>query len=129
MPPVTNKDKKAIQIGLNAGIRHFALSFANRASDVALMRDLCGPESKIISKIESRSALYNLDKIIELNSFENLKKIELNKGFKEAAVNEDNKKKEFFHLGPMNKWKNLLSNDIITKIETIFKKVSGKLLE
>lgn len=66
MPPVTNKDTKAIQIGLNAGIRHFALSFANRASDVALMRDLCGPESKIISKIESRSALYNLDKIIEL---------------------------------------------------------------
>ena len=63
-----------------------------------------------------------IDKIIELNSFENLKKIELSKGFKEAAVNENNSKKEFFHLGPMNKWKNLLSNDIITKIETIFKK-------
>ena len=63
-----------------------------------------------------------IDKIIELNSFENLKKIELSKGFKEAAINENNKKKEFFHLGPMNKWKNLLSNDIITKIETIFKK-------
>ena len=63
-----------------------------------------------------------IDKIIELNSFENLKKIEVSKGFKEAAVNENNKKNEFFYLGPMNKWKNLLSNDIITKIETIFKK-------
>ena len=63
-----------------------------------------------------------IDKIVELNSFENLKKIELSKGFKEAAINENNKKKEFFHLGPMNKWKNLLSTDIITKIETIFKK-------
>ncbi len=64
----------------------------------------------------------NIDKIIELNSFENLKKIEINKGFKEAAVNENDEKKEFFHLGPMNKWQNLLSNDIKTKIETIFKK-------
>ena len=32
-----------------------------------------------------------IDKIIELNSFENLKKIELSKGFKEAAINENNK--------------------------------------
>ena len=75
---------------------------------------------KINLKIEIDTE--KIDKIIELNSFENLKKIELSKGFKEAAVNENNKKKEFFHLGPMNKWKNLLSNDIITKIETIFKK-------
>ena len=66
MSPITNKDKKAIKIGLQKNVRHFALSFANRGSDVALMRDLVGPEVKIISKVESRSALNNLSEIINL---------------------------------------------------------------
>ncbi len=63
-----------------------------------------------------------IDQIIKLNSFENLKEIELNNGFKEAPVDANKKKKKFFYLGPMNKWQNLLSSDIKTKIETVFKK-------
>jgi pyruvate kinase len=66
MPPITDKDKEAIKIGLDKKIHHFALSFANKASDVSLMRELCGPEARIISKIESISALYNLEEILEV---------------------------------------------------------------
>ena len=42
-------------------------------------------------------------------------------GFKEASIDQENKKKQFFYLGPENKWQNLLSNDIKTKIEITFK--------
>ncbi len=66
MSPITDKDKKAIKIGLSQNINHYALSFANQGSDVELMRDLVGPQAKIISKVESRSALNNLGEIINL---------------------------------------------------------------
>ena len=66
MPPITDKDKEAIKIGLDKKIQHFALSFANKASDVSLMRELCGLEASIISKIESISALKNLEEILEV---------------------------------------------------------------
>ena len=63
--PLTEKDKAAIAIGLEKGISHFALSFTNRREDVEQMRALCGPEATIISKIESRLALINLDSILQ----------------------------------------------------------------
>jgi pyruvate kinase len=63
--PITEKDKKAIAIGRKNGIKHFALSFAANAENVKQFRELTGNDSKIISKIESRSALYNLNGIIE----------------------------------------------------------------
>ncbi len=64
---ITEKDRKAIEIGREMGIRHFALSFANRPEDVSQMRELCGDGACIISKIESRSGLHNLNGIIELS--------------------------------------------------------------
>ena len=62
---ITKNDEAAIKIGRDMGIRHFALSFANSAEDVARMRSLCGPDSTIISKIESLKALANLPAILE----------------------------------------------------------------
>ncbi len=63
LPPLTSKDREAIAIGLNKGISHFALSFASSGANVDLIRNLCGSDSFIISKIESRDGLANLDEI------------------------------------------------------------------
>ena len=64
--PLTEKDRAAITIGLDMGIRHFALSFANRPEDVQQMRAACGADANIICKIESPSGLANLSGIIGL---------------------------------------------------------------
>lgn len=64
--PLTDKDRAAVAIGLEKGIRNFALSFTNRRKDVEKMRESCGPESNIICKIESRSALENLESILDV---------------------------------------------------------------
>ena len=63
MPAMTEKDLKALAIGKDMGVRHVALSFANRASDVDEIRALCADDASVISKIECRNALKNLDEI------------------------------------------------------------------
>lgn len=68
MPPLTNKDMEAIQIGKQQGIKHFALSFANNPSDVNFIRNLIGPEAFLISKIESLSGVKNLEQIADLSN-------------------------------------------------------------
>ncbi len=65
MPPLTGKDLAAIAIGRRMGIRHFALSFAHRASDVDVIRSHTGDDAMIISKIECLSGLRNLAAIAE----------------------------------------------------------------
>jgi pyruvate kinase len=65
--PITQKDRDAIEIGRKMGLKHFALSFANNPSDVRQMRELCGSNACIISKIESRASLHNLEDIIRLS--------------------------------------------------------------
>lgn len=65
MPPLTKKDKIAIKIGREMGIKHFALSFANYVEDVDLIRSLAGEGAFIISKIESRNGVTNLKEIAE----------------------------------------------------------------
>lgn len=65
MPPLTDKDLAAIAIGRRMGIRHFALSFAHRASDVDVIRAKAGARTIIISKIECLSGLRNLASIAE----------------------------------------------------------------
>jgi len=66
-PPLTDKDLRAISIGKEKGIKHFALSFTNSGSDVKLIRELAGRNSFIISKIESRLGLSNLEEICKLS--------------------------------------------------------------
>ena len=75
------------------------------------------------------SELINLkieDKKIELaiksNEFENLKRIEKKDGFNEAVKNKETGEiKQFFNLGPNNKWENLLDLKTRKEIETKFK--------
>ena len=63
MPPLTLKDRAALELGVSKGIRHFALSFAHRGSDVDVVREIVG-DATVISKIECKSGLANLDDII-----------------------------------------------------------------
>jgi len=63
--PLTEKDRQAIKIGVKNGIKNFAMSFTNQPEDVDLIRELCSSDANIICKIESPSALINLEKIIE----------------------------------------------------------------
>ena len=63
LPPLTEKDRQAIEIGNRAGIRHVALSFANSAADVDETRSVAAPGAMIISKIECLNGLFNLSEI------------------------------------------------------------------
>ena len=63
-----------------------------------------------------------IEKCINNNSFDNLKKIEENKGFIEATNDSvTNKKRKFFNLGPENIWQNLLPSEIKESIESNFR--------
>ena len=53
-------------------------------------------------------------------NFQNLKDIELKKGFIESVTDNDNKKKNFFHLGPKNDFKKILDEKISSEIEKNF---------
>jgi len=63
LPPLTEKDQAAVDIGRELGIRHFALSFANGPDDVEVLRRRIGPGATLISKIECAGGLANLDAI------------------------------------------------------------------
>ncbi|MGE3773898.1 MAG: pyruvate kinase, partial [Gammaproteobacteria bacterium] len=60
---LTAKDRAALAYAREAGIRHVALSFANRGADVDLVRSLSLRDLYLISKIECRNALQHLDEI------------------------------------------------------------------
>lgn len=61
---ITEKDRKAIEIGMRLGIEHYALSFTNSAKDVRTLRSLIKGDSQIIAKIESRMGYENLSEIL-----------------------------------------------------------------
>ena len=63
MPSLTDKDKKALAIGIKKGICHIALSFTNKASDVDDFKSIAGEDIFTISKIESIEGLMNLKEI------------------------------------------------------------------
>jgi pyruvate kinase len=65
MPAMTEKDRRAIAIGMRKGVGHVALSFANRAADVDEIRALLAPHVKVTSKIECLNGLRNLAEIAE----------------------------------------------------------------
>ena len=50
LAPLTEKDVASIEIGLELGLTHFALSFANHPDDVEYIRGLAGDDAFIISK-------------------------------------------------------------------------------
>jgi ATP sulfurylase len=63
MPPLSEKDEAALDLGCELGLRHFALSFANLGSDVDEIRRHVGEDAFVISKIESLSGLGHLEEI------------------------------------------------------------------
>ncbi len=68
-------------------------------------------------KIDDKKIL----RTVESCNFENLRKMEKNEGFVEAAYSEkSNKKVDFFHLGKKNNWKNLLNQEMEKKIREVF---------
>ena len=64
LPPLTKKDKQAIQICSQLQIKYYALSFVHQASDIDELKRYVPKDSIIISKIECSQAILNLDNII-----------------------------------------------------------------
>lgn len=63
LPSLTEHDLASIEIGVRAGIRHFALSFANGADEVQRLRELVPPDSHVIAKIESMRGVHDVEGI------------------------------------------------------------------
>jgi sulfate adenylyltransferase len=59
----SDKDRAAIEYAARHGIRHFALSFCEHPTAVHRLRDMTGPDSTVIAKIESREGVRNLGAI------------------------------------------------------------------
>ena len=68
LPALTEKDKNDIDVGIEAGIDFFALSFVREATDLKLLSNYLeerGSRAKIIAKIEDQQAISNLESIIK----------------------------------------------------------------
>ena len=78
-----------------------------------------------LNAISNRTERVNKKKLessIESTNFSVLKNLEKKNGFQEATYSKEEKKfKTFFNLGFNNRWKKLLPNEIIKKIENSFK--------
>jgi pyruvate kinase len=64
LPGLTAQDVAAIRVGDRHGITHYALSFAASAAHVASIRELVPAGAHVMSKIESRAGVRNMDGII-----------------------------------------------------------------
>ncbi|MBI3649229.1 MAG: hypothetical protein HY240_10850 [Actinobacteria bacterium] len=64
LPPLSDKDRAAMAIAADHGLRHVALSFASSAENVELVRSLAPAGAHIMAKIESRLGVRNMDGII-----------------------------------------------------------------
>lgn len=65
---ITEKDIKDLDFGIKEGVDYIAMSFVGKGSDVKKLRELIsekGGNQKIISKIERKIAVENIDEILE----------------------------------------------------------------
>lgn len=69
LPPLSEKDYQAIELGLKEDIGHIAVSFVRRPEDLDEVRRATKNSMKIISKIECLDALNNLEPIISKSDF------------------------------------------------------------
>ena len=71
LPALTQKDIDDIKFGIKKGVDYIAASFIRSASDVLEIRRVLeengGSDIKIISKIESRDGVDNIDEILEVS--------------------------------------------------------------
>jgi pyruvate kinase len=66
LPSLTAKDRRDLRFGKSARVTYIALSFVRKASDVAeLRRSIGAHDIGIISKIETREALDEIDAIVD----------------------------------------------------------------
>ena len=75
-----------------------------------------------LSTLKSPININKIRKVVKSTTFSRMKKLEEEQGFEESKVNDLGKTVKFFNLGPKNNWKNLLSSQIIKKIENKFNK-------
>ena len=91
-----------------------------------LLRDPYQEFSKISEYLENHLNLKfdenKIKKSIETCSFQNLQNLEIDGKFNEQTVDKQNKSVKFFHLGPKNDWKKMLSKDVIEDINKKFEK-------
>ncbi len=69
LPSITDKDLRDLQFACTAGADYIGLSYVRSAKDVVVLRQhlkQMGCKAKIIAKIETKSAVRNLDSIIEV---------------------------------------------------------------
>ncbi|MBI2565684.1 MAG: hypothetical protein HYV63_01450 [Candidatus Schekmanbacteria bacterium] len=64
LPILTEKDRNAVALARDLGVRWFALSFVRSAADVAVARELLPAGATVIAKIENRPALAALPEIL-----------------------------------------------------------------
>ena len=66
MSPLTPKDREDLAYALRLGVDWIALSFVQRAEDMAELRRLVGDRAAVLAKIEKPAGLENLDEILDL---------------------------------------------------------------
>src|SRR5215211_3636000 len=68
LPPLTDKDRADVRVGLEIGVDMFALSFVREANDVRELRKMLesAPQKPlVVAKIEDQSAVKNINEIIQ----------------------------------------------------------------
>ncbi|MET0293678.1 MAG: pyruvate kinase [Phenylobacterium sp.] len=66
IPALTPKDREDLNFALDQGVDWVALSFVQRASDMAELRRIVGNRAAVLAKIEKPAALQSLDEILDL---------------------------------------------------------------
>jgi pyruvate kinase len=67
IPALTDKDRRDLAFALKTGVDWVALSFVQRASDMAELRSLVQGRAGVLAKIEKPSAMESLDEILDLS--------------------------------------------------------------
>ena len=63
LPCLTKKDRYALKLAKELKIKYYAISFVNNHKDLEEVKKIIGKNSFIISKIETKNAITNLNKI------------------------------------------------------------------
>ena len=69
LPPLSPKDYQSIELGLEEGIEHIAVSFVRSGASIDEVRQVTKNRMKIISKVECIEALENIDDIVQKSDF------------------------------------------------------------
>lgn len=67
LSPLTTKDRRDVATALELGADWIALSFVQRAADIAELRKIVGGAASVLAKLEKPSAIEYLDEILELS--------------------------------------------------------------